>query len=255
MKGHLKKIYRFKKDEICSRLNEFKTLWSDADDEDLFEELAFCILTPQTKAKVCWNAIERLKEQGLLFKGNVEQIVKRLFDVRFKNKKAQYIVDARKFFTNDGKICMKPGLRQFENDIHPDRKEAPPFIPFRNWRFLTGFGWGKKTRVGSKAPPELPNGVYACREWLVQNIKGIGYKEASHFLRNIGFGENIAILDRHILKNLRLLGVIEEIPESIRRVKYLQIEKDMAGFARKIDIPISHLDLLFWYKETGEIFK
>jgi N-glycosylase/DNA lyase len=213
VRGHLKKIYRFKRDEICSRLNEFKTLWSDADDEDLFEELAFCILTPQTKAKVCWNAIERLKEQGLLFKGNAEQIVKRSFDVRFKNKKAQYIVDARKFFTNDGKICMKAALKQWNDD------------------------------------------VYTCREWLVQNIKGIGYKEASHFLRNIGFGEKIAILDRHILKNLRLLGVIEEIPESISRGKYLQIEKDMAGFARKIDIPISHLDLLFWYKETGEIFK
>ena len=25
------------------------------------------------------------------------------------------------------------------------------------------------------------------RDWIVKNIKGIGYKEASHFLRNIGF--------------------------------------------------------------------
>jgi len=40
------------------------------------------------------------------------------------------------------------------------------------------------------------------REWIVKNIKGMSYKEASHFLRNIGFGEDIAILDRHILKNL-----------------------------------------------------
>ena len=32
------------------------------------------------------------------------------------------------------------------------------------------------------------------REWLVKNIKGFGYKESSHFLRNIGF-ENIGIID------------------------------------------------------------
>jgi N-glycosylase/DNA lyase len=97
--------------------------------------------------------------------------------------------------------------------------------------------------------------IYECREWLVQNIKGIGYKEASHFLRNIGFGEKIAILDRHILKNLNQLGVIEELPKTISRAKYIWIEEKMKGFARQIDIPISHLDLLLWYKETGEIFK
>jgi N-glycosylase/DNA lyase len=74
-------------------------------------------------------------------------------------------------------------------------------------------------------------------------------------LRNIGFGEKISILDRHILKNLNLLGVTEEIPESLSRAKYVQIEKNMAEFAKKSNIPLSHLDLLLWYKETGEIFK
>jgi N-glycosylase/DNA lyase len=99
------------------------------------------------------------------------------------------------------------------------------------------------------------NDVNKLREWLVDNIKGIGYKEASHFLRNIGFGEKIAILDRHILRNLFELGLIKEIPQSISRERYMQIEKIMAEFAREVDIPISHLDLLLWYKETGEIFK
>ena len=93
------------------------------------------------------------------------------------------------------------------------------------------------------------------REWIVKNIKGLGMKESSHFLRNIGFGEKIAILDRHILKNLNRLGVIEVIPEFLSRAKYIQIEKNMAEFAKKSNIPLSHLDLLLWYKETGEIFK
>ncbi len=78
------------------------------------------------------------------------------------------------------------------------------------------------------------NTVQERREWIVENIKGIGYKEASHFLRNIGFYKNIAILDRHILKNLKLLGVIEEIPETLSKTKYLHIEKKMAEFAKKL---------------------
>ena len=93
------------------------------------------------------------------------------------------------------------------------------------------------------------------RRWLAENVKGIGYKEASHFLRNVGLGENLAILDRHILKNLKKYGVIDEISKSLTRKKYLEIEKKMLEFSRKINIPLAELDLLFWSEETGEIFK
>ena len=71
------------------------------------------------------------------------------------------------------------------------------------------------------------------REWLVENIKGIGYKEACHFLRNIGLGSQLAILDRHILKNLELYQVIEKIPVSISKKKYIEIEKQMILFSKK----------------------
>ena len=59
------------------------------------------------------------------------------------------------------------------------------------------------------------------REWLVKNVKGLGYKEASHFLRNIGKSEDLAILDRHILKNLQDLKVINDIPKKLPTQKYL----------------------------------
>jgi N-glycosylase/DNA lyase len=93
------------------------------------------------------------------------------------------------------------------------------------------------------------------REWLVKNVKGLGYKEASHFLRNVGMGENLAILDRHILKNLLLCGVVDEIPRSLTRKRYLEIEKKMLDFSQEIGIPMEELDLLFWSRETGKVFK
>jgi N-glycosylase/DNA lyase len=86
-------------------------------------------------------------------------------------------------------------------------------------------------------------------------VLGLGYKEASHFLRNIGLGEDLAILDRHILKNLMLLGVIREVPTSLSRKTYLEIERKMTAFSKEAGIPMSKLDLLLWYKEAGEVFK
>jgi len=94
-----------------------------------------------------------------------------------------------------------------------------------------------------------------AREWLVSGFRGIGYKEASHFLRNIGKGKNLAILDRHILRNLLSLDIITEIPTSLTKKNYIEIEKKMKRFAKDIHIPMSHLDLVLWYKETGEILK
>jgi len=93
------------------------------------------------------------------------------------------------------------------------------------------------------------------REWLVSNVKGMGYKEASHFLRNIGMGEDMAILDRHVLKSMKILGIIDAIPKNINKRDYLEMEKKLRDFSERIKIPLSHLDLLFWSKETGELFK
>ena len=56
--------------------------------------------------------------------------------------------------------------------------------------------------------------TFEKREWIVKNIKGMSYKEAGHFLRNVGFGSEVAILDRHILRNLVKLEVIDEIPKT-----------------------------------------
>jgi N-glycosylase/DNA lyase len=92
------------------------------------------------------------------------------------------------------------------------------------------------------------------RAYLVDNVKGLGLKEASHFLRNIGH-ENLAILDRHILKNLHRLGVIKEIPRSLTKKVYLDIEKQFQNFSEKVKIPMDHLDLLFWSMQTGSVFK
>lgn len=189
----LEKIYSLKRAEIKKRLVEFKNL----PEKNYFEELCFCLCTPQSSAKKCWAAVLGLKKKSLLKKGSagkIAEVLKRN-GVRFHNNKAKYIFEVR----------------------------------------------GKKL-------------IYK-REWLVQNIKGLGLKESSHFLRNIGLGFELAILDRHILKNLKKFKVIKKIPENLNEKNYLEIEKKFLKFSKKIGIQMAELDLLFWSLETGEVFK
>jgi N-glycosylase/DNA lyase len=132
-------------------------------------------------------------------------------------------------------------------------------VRFHNNKALYVVQARKKFLVGGKISLKSKlrgfNNPQDARDWFVLNVKGLGYKEASHFLRNIGMGRKLAILDRHILKNLVILDVIPEIPKSMTRSKYLEIEKRMDRFSRKVKIPLDHLDLLLWYMETGKIFK
>jgi len=101
----------------------------------------------------------------------------------------------------------------------------------------------------------LKGNNFELRDFLVKNIKGLGYKESSHFLRNIGLGKNLAILDRHILKNLKKFKAIAEIPKTLNSKKYLEIEQKMFLFSKKVKIPMEELDLLFWSIQTGKVFK
>jgi N-glycosylase/DNA lyase len=94
------------------------------------------------------------------------------------------------------------------------------------------------------------------RDFFAANkgIKGIGYKEASHYLRNIGL-RGYAILDKHILRSLHEFEVIESPKPPGTRTRYLEIEEKMRVFARNIAIDFDELDLLLWSIKTGEILK
>jgi len=96
----------------------------------------------------------------------------------------------------------------------------------------------------------------ARRDFFAKNpdVKGIGYKEASHYLRNIGY-RGYAILDKHILRSLYEIGVIDSPNPPGAKKKYLAVEDRMRKFAEDIKIDFDELDLLFWSNKTGVILK
>jgi len=195
----LKDEYKKHRKEIESRLNEF----SHIDSKEHVKELFFCILTPQSNAEKCWQAIKELENCGLEEK-QVQECLKT--KTRFYRNKTKYLLEANK-----------------------------------NWKEI-------KEKLKEENPIEL-------RNWIADNIKGLGLKEASHFLRNIGKSKNeLAILDRHILRQLEKLKVIDK-DITLNKKTYLELEQKMKEFSKQVNIPLDHLDLLFWKIESGRIFK
>jgi N-glycosylase/DNA lyase len=94
---------------------------------------------------------------------------------------------------------------------------------------------------------------FSLREWIVKTIKGIGYKEASHFLRNIGY-RNLAIIDFHIIDLLDRYKIIEK-PKTLTKNKYLEIETILKKLGDELNLDLGSLDLYLWYMETSEILK
>ncbi len=94
------------------------------------------------------------------------------------------------------------------------------------------------------------------RDWLAmeKGVKGLGYKEASHYLRNIGF-KGYAILDKHVLNCLAELKIIDEPKPPNTRSRYLTIEKLLKGLAAEAGIDFDELDLVLWSMKTGKILK
>ncbi len=85
-----------------------------------------------------------------------------------------------------------------------------------------------------------------ARTWLVSNVKGLGMKEASHFLRNTG-RLGVAVIDRHILRILASVG----LPCG----NYAEAEESVFLIAEKLGMAPGELDLYLWYLETGRVLK
>jgi N-glycosylase/DNA lyase len=189
-----------KSQQIKSRLTSFKSL----NEKQKFQEFQFCLLTPQSSAQRCWQAVEEISK---IKNPSLPQITKILSaKTRFHNTKAKRILDSK---SNYKKI---------------------------------------RTKLSS-------DNILELRNHLAKNVDGYGLKEASHFLRNIGKSNSqIAILDRHILKNLHGLGLISE-PKINSPKHYLEVEQIFLAFADRMRISADELDLHWWSQENGEVFK
>lgn len=91
------------------------------------------------------------------------------------------------------------------------------------------------------------NDAPSARKRLVNIAVGIGPKQASLFLRNIGEGDNLAILDTHVLKYMFLIGLL---PKSIQTVPtlstYERLEETLRDYSQQMGVNLGYLDIAIW---------
>ena len=200
--------------EIRARLNEFRSLWRSGSDLQLWEELVYCIFTAGASARMGLKAVDAVRP--FLLGGDAAVMTKALV-----------AAGAHRF------PVARPGY----------------IVVTRNYlRASCEMSLRRKLR-SFKDPIER-------RDWLAQEkqVKGLGYKEASHYLRNIGLS-GYAILDKHVLSCLQDLKVIDSAKPPASRARYLEIEDKLRSFARDIQIDFDELDLVLWSMKTGEVLK
>jgi len=217
------------REKVEKRLSEFKE-FKNKNDKEWFSELCFCLLTANAKGKNAWNIQKQVGPDGFLnlTQDQITDIIKENKH-RFHNNKAKFIVESRKHSNIKSIVSnlMNQDIRNVEVD---------------------------KTSVNSKTDMDTNDRLLMTRDWLVNNVKGIGYKESSHFLRNTG-NFQVAILDRHILNLLLENGYIDKKLTSLNRSKYLEIEKIFNQLAEELNMEPAELDLYMWYMKGGEVLK
>nr|WP_103927353.1 N-glycosylase/DNA lyase [Petrotoga sp. SL27] len=149
------------------------------------------------------------------------------------------------------KLITKEGFAYYnEEQLISKLKEVGHRFPNTRSRYIVENRW-----IIGGLKNLLQKDILESRRFLVENVKGIGWKEASHFLRNVG-KEDVAILDKHILRVMKDYNLVKEVPKpSWTEKKYTKLEKELIAFSRIIGEPLGKLDLYLWYMETGQIDK
>jgi N-glycosylase/DNA lyase len=210
----LRAEYAERRKEIRARLRDFRRVWQTASDSQLWEEMVYCIFTAGASAKMGLRSVDALRP--LLKTGAQAEMTKAL---------------------------VAAGAHRFPN-------ARPGYVIVTRDYLEESFSMQLRRRLDSFRDP------MERRDWLATEprIKGLGYKESSHFLRNIGF-KGYGILDKHIVRCLCELKVIDSPKPPTSRGRYLETEDRMRRFAADTGIDFDELDLLLWSTKTGEILK
>lgn len=227
---------------VDARLSDFKKV-IEKKDEDLFREFCFCIIVANNSIENGLRAFNNITSREFLTL-ELDLLKEKLRTTarRFYNKRAEYI-----FHNRQHKDKLIGFIRELQDRDFKKLKIEDGGLKVENAKDKTEKLKNKKQIQDLNLEYEIE-----VRNWLAENIKGFGLKEASHFLRNIGFF-NFAILDRHILKFLYKHGILPEVPKTLTKSRYLEIEKILMDFGKKLNLNMAELDVYLFYIDSGRI--
>ncbi|MFH1770148.1 MAG: N-glycosylase/DNA lyase [archaeon] len=200
------------------------------------------------KKKISRQVDSRLKDfESFKYKNTEEWFSELCFCILTANSKARTAIDIQnglgfKGFSEMSEKELSDYIRKKKHRFHNNK--AKFIVLAREYVDIKGIVLGAMH----------DGGLLEGREWLVENIKGMGYKEASHFLRNVGY-KDVAILDRHIINLMIENKVIKEKPKNLNKKNYFILEEKFKELSDSVKMSMAELDLYMWYMKGGDVLK
>ncbi|MFQ6060114.1 MAG: hypothetical protein ACE5KV_02310 [Thermoplasmata archaeon] len=214
--------------DLCREMEETllpTNVWKEMTEQDLWMELVSCILGSQVSYEHADSALRHLCSLGLL-------------DFKL--------------------LATKPSESERRIQVELNK---PLYLPIRKngvrrkFRFPTT----KARHICRTAINIYSNGNSIlevlhdskdsgdARNRIMAYCVGVGPKQASLFLRNIGFSSDIAIIDTHVLRFMNLSGIAEKKDLSLSSDNgYFRLEKRFLHYAKAMNVSAGGLDRVIW---------
>ena len=199
--------------DVCSILDEYPSVsWQKHSEDDLWKELVFCILGSRVKVEVVHAAIDRM----------------------------------------DGMCLLSQPLRntcfdQYEKDTVTALSGGYPFYRVRANQIRRAAESLYTSKGSILKLLDSTSDVRSARRVLVAEVAGLGPKQASLFLRNIGYAKHIAILDVHVLTYLNRVGLTDTLLKSVSTLsQYEVLEDSFIEHAYAFGYSPDQFDLAVW---------
>lgn len=212
-------IYDHLESKFSSRIR-----WDDLTEVDLWNELCLCILSSNVPFELATSAVKHLSTCGMLDTRWLVNNVTAKQILESELSKSAYLPKKK-----DGNLRKYRFPRVRSRDIVNAADS------------LYGEGKNIQYLLSNENSPEI------VRNFLADTISGLGLKESSHFLRNIGYASSLAIVDVHIVSFLRDLGLFQYERKPITITVYLELERIMQKISRMFDLNLAILDNAIWH--------
>lgn len=196
--------------------------WQNRTEQEIWQELCFCILSTNVNYELVKSVVNVLDVNGLLDTNflllpNSEQILfKWLNSNNFEPKKKNGELRKYRYPNRKSNQIVGAAKKLYSNNNIK--------------RILSTF----KTDIDA-------------RDYFIMTIPGLGIKEASHFLRNIGYSDSLAVIDIHMLNFLKKYSMVTSEKFSLTQRVYLKIETILKNLVRFHRLNMIIFDLAVWH--------
>jgi N-glycosylase/DNA lyase len=216
-------------DDLCQYLGEIDSVslnWEALSDDNLFHEAVICIIGSQMLYEVSLLLANRLQDKGVLEKDFIRKNANRYESILLK------------IFSEKIEFSDCEGKERYVSPRFKNRLSSLLSVT------------GKRLYVEGPTLMQLlcsARDGRDARETLVKKIAGFGPKQASLFLRRVGYCTKLAVLDVHVLDYLKLARGIKPKPHFLSSVSsYERLENEFYQVATDFGHAVGYVDLAMW---------